>query len=27
MVEDEVTYRGEHSIAHIQSLVRRALDG
>jgi hypothetical protein len=27
MVEDSVTYRGKHSIAHIQSLVRQALDG
>ena len=27
MVEDQITYRGEHTIAHIQSLVREALEG
>ena len=27
MIEDEISYRGEHTIAHIQSLVREALEG
>ena len=27
MVEDHISYLGEHSILHIQSLVRQALEG